>query len=513
TDIAKITRKPDKNGHEKGKRKIDKTLFIKRHKVDILLVQVYADDIIFNSTKKELCISFEKLMHKRFQMSFIEELTFFLGLQVKQKKDGTFISQDKYVAKIFKKFKFIKVKTTSTPMETQKPLLKDKKSQEVDVHMYRYLKGQPKLGLWYPKDSLFDLVAYANSDYAGASLDMKSTTGDEAVYKELGDSLVRAVTTSSSLETEQDNGGGPKCQETMRDATVQTRFESVSRHSNDSLLAKAVTITTEEITLAQALEALKTSKTKVKGIVIQEQEEPVDATQVSTATTTVTITTEEITLAQALEALKTSKPKVKGIVIQEQEQPDKYTTTTTTISPQQSQDKAALKLQAMFDDEERLAREKAKKEQEANIALIETWDGIQAKIDKRRKHFAAKRAKEKKNKPLTQAQQRKITYTYLKNMEGYKLKYLKLKEFESIKEMVEKEFRSVNTFEDFRTLLVKRKELIHESTKNQKVEYEKETAELKQLMKIILDKEEVAIDVVPLALKSLNIVDWKIYKE
>nr|GFA62366.1 hypothetical protein [Tanacetum cinerariifolium] len=80
-------------GFQRGK--IDKTLFIKRHKGDILLVQVYVDDMIFGSTKKELCFAFERLMHEKFQMSYMEELTFFLGLQVKQKEDGTFISQDK----------------------------------------------------------------------------------------------------------------------------------------------------------------------------------------------------------------------------------------------------------------------------------------------------------------------------------------------------------------------------------------------------------------------------------
>ncbi|GJU85355.1 hypothetical protein Tco_1292901 [Tanacetum coccineum] len=140
------------------------------------------------------------------------------GLQVKQKEDGIFISEDKYVTEILKKFGFTDVKTTSTPMETQNPLLKDEDSEEVDVHLYRsmigslmyltssrpdimfvvcacaryqvnlkmshlhvvkrifrYLKGQPKLGLWYPKDSPFDLVAYTDSDYAGTSLDRKST--------------------------------------------------------------------------------------------------------------------------------------------------------------------------------------------------------------------------------------------------------------------------------------------------------------------------------------------------
>ncbi|GJS91309.1 putative ribonuclease H-like domain-containing protein [Tanacetum coccineum] len=138
------------------------------------------DEIIFDSTKKSLCTEFEKMMHKKFQMSSMGEITFFLGLQVKQKEDGIFISQD------------------NTPMETQKPLLKDEDGKEVDVHLYRSMIGslmyltssrpdimfavcQPKLGLWYPKDSLFDLVAYTDSDYARASLDRKSTIG-EAEY-------------------------------------------------------------------------------------------------------------------------------------------------------------------------------------------------------------------------------------------------------------------------------------------------------------------------------------------
>ncbi|GJR69662.1 putative ribonuclease H-like domain-containing protein [Tanacetum coccineum] len=206
------------NGFQRGH--IDKTLFIKRDQGDILIVHVYVDDIIFGTTKKKLCTEFEKMMHKKFQMSSIGELTFFLGLQVKQKEDGIFISQDKYVTEILNKFGFSDVKTANTPMETHKPLLKDADGKNVDEHMYRsmigslmyltssrpgitfavcvcarfqvnpkvshlhavkrifrYLKGQPKLGLWYPKDSPFDLVAYTDSDYAGASLDRKSTTG------------------------------------------------------------------------------------------------------------------------------------------------------------------------------------------------------------------------------------------------------------------------------------------------------------------------------------------------
>ncbi|GJT38233.1 putative reverse transcriptase, RNA-dependent DNA polymerase [Tanacetum coccineum] len=112
---------------------------------------------------------------------------------VMQMEDGIFSSQDKYMDEILKKFGFSTIKTTSTPMETSNPLMKDENAEDVDVHLYRsmigslmyltssrldiiYLKGQPKLGLWYPKDSPFDLEAYTDSDYAGASLDRKSTT-------------------------------------------------------------------------------------------------------------------------------------------------------------------------------------------------------------------------------------------------------------------------------------------------------------------------------------------------
>ncbi|GJV39691.1 putative ribonuclease H-like domain-containing protein [Tanacetum coccineum] len=171
------------------RRHIDKTLFIKRVKGDILLVQIYVDDIIFGSTRKEMCTEFEYIMHKRFQMRSMAELTFFLGLQVTQKSDGIFISQDNYVDEILRKFDFSTVKTASTPMVTSKPLLKDTEAEYVDVHLYRsmisslmYLTAsRPDIMfivcLWYPKDSPFDLEAYTDSDYAGASLDRKSITG------------------------------------------------------------------------------------------------------------------------------------------------------------------------------------------------------------------------------------------------------------------------------------------------------------------------------------------------
>ncbi|GJU64553.1 putative ribonuclease H-like domain-containing protein [Tanacetum coccineum] len=203
------------NGFYRGQ--INKTLFIKRVKGDILLVQVYVDDIIFGSTKKSLCLDFEQIMHKRFEMSSMGELTFFLGLQVKQKEDGIFISQDKYVGEILKKFGFSSIRTASTPMETNKALTKDEDGEDVDIHLYRsmigslmyltssrqdimfsvyaclrfqvqpkvshlnavkrifrYLKGRPKLGLWYPKDSPFILEAFSDSDYTKIHVDNES---------------------------------------------------------------------------------------------------------------------------------------------------------------------------------------------------------------------------------------------------------------------------------------------------------------------------------------------------
>nr|GEX93261.1 uncharacterized mitochondrial protein AtMg00810-like [Tanacetum cinerariifolium] len=242
------------NGFYRGQ--IDKTLFSKRHKYVILLVQVYVDDIIFESTKKELSAEFEKLMHDKFQMSSMGELSFFLGLQVQQKSDGIFISQDKYMADILKKFNFSTVKTTSTPIEHNKALVKDAKAEDVDVHLYRsmigslmyltasrpditfvvcactrfqvtpktshlqavkrifiYLKGQPKLGLRYPINSPFDLKAYSDSDYARFSLDKKSTTGGcqflgkRLISWQKEDRMERAATTASSLEVEHDSEG------------------------------------------------------------------------------------------------------------------------------------------------------------------------------------------------------------------------------------------------------------------------------------------------------------------
>ncbi|GKA16818.1 hypothetical protein Tco_0696655 [Tanacetum coccineum] len=462
------------------------------------------------------------------------------------------------------------------------------------------------MGVLSPKDYCINEVCITMHLPVPQPSDPIENVADEAVHKELGDSLVRAATTASSLEAEQDS-------ETREDTIAQTRFESVSKHSMNYLLRTSNTLRSDKDRLkleelmalcntlqnrvldleetkttqhneivslkmrVKTLESKNRSRTyrlkrlhKVgltarvesfdneeslgedaskqeridaidvdeeitlisvhdvnvsvdKEMFVAEQEVAeevvgvintakliIDAAQDSAAKTvsTATIKTiDDITLAQALEEMKTTKPKKKrdkgkGLLIE-------------PVKPMKKKDlirldeETTLNLQAEFEEEERLAREKAEKEEETNIALIETWDDIQEKIDadhqlakimqaqeqeelsieekatlfqqlleKRRKHFAAKRAEEKRYKPPIKAQQRKIMCTYLKNMKGYKLKDLKLKEFDFIQETFDRAF------------------------KRQKVEDDKEIAELKQLMKIIPDEEEVAIDAIPLAVKS-----------
>nr|GFA71044.1 putative ribonuclease H-like domain-containing protein [Tanacetum cinerariifolium] len=107
------------NGFQRGT--IDQTLFIRKHRGDFLLVQVYVDAIIFGSSNPQLCQEFKALMHEKFQMSAMGELNFFLGLQVLQKKDGIFLLQDKYVGDILKKFGYSDVRSANTPMDKENP--------------------------------------------------------------------------------------------------------------------------------------------------------------------------------------------------------------------------------------------------------------------------------------------------------------------------------------------------------------------------------------------------------
>ncbi|GJW64083.1 putative ribonuclease H-like domain-containing protein [Tanacetum coccineum] len=325
------------NGFQKGK--IDKTLFIKRHKGDIFLVQVYVDDIIFGSAKKELCFAFEKSM----------------------------ISSLMYLTSLIPDIMFAACDCARYQVNPKVSHLHAAK------RIFRYLKGQPKLGLWYPKDSPFDLVAYTDSDYAGASLDRKSTTGG---CQFLGCRLIswqckKQTVVANSITEAKYVAASSCCRQVL---WIQNQLLD---YGYNFMHAK---IFIDNNTMQS--NTLRSDEDRLKH---DDMMALIEAAQVSTIATTVTITTKEITLAQALEALRTSKPKVKGIVFQE---PGK-STTTTTISSQQSQDKgkgimieepvkpmknkdqisydevSSFKYKLNFDKKERHAREKDEKEKEA----------------------------------------------------------------------------------------------------------------------------------------------------
>ncbi|KAI3771166.1 hypothetical protein L6452_02325 [Arctium lappa] len=172
-----------KSGFTKGS--IDTTLFIYRTNLDIFLVQIYVDDIIFGATNKSLCNWFSDLMTSRFQMSMMGEINFFLGLQVKQLTDGIFINQSKYVFDILKKFKMDKSTSIGTPMAHGAKLGLDPDGKVVDQMTYKGMIGSLMYLTASRPDIMFStcLCAY----YGGNQLDRKSTSGH---LQFLGDRLI-----------------------------------------------------------------------------------------------------------------------------------------------------------------------------------------------------------------------------------------------------------------------------------------------------------------------------------
>ncbi|KAJ9550934.1 hypothetical protein OSB04_014979 [Centaurea solstitialis] len=205
-------------GFKKGS--VDSTLFIMKEGDHIVVIQIYVDDIIFGSTSKDLCKKFETIMTQEFKMSMMGEINFFLGLQVKQFTDGIFINQSKYIFDLLKKYDMSSCNSIGTPMATGNKIGPDHEGKDVDLRTYRgmvgslmyltasrpdimfatcvcaryqakpkeshlaavkrifrYLKGTPYYGLWYPKGLGFELQAYSDADYGGCNMDRKSTSG------------------------------------------------------------------------------------------------------------------------------------------------------------------------------------------------------------------------------------------------------------------------------------------------------------------------------------------------
>ncbi|GJW31514.1 retrovirus-related pol polyprotein from transposon TNT 1-94 [Tanacetum coccineum] len=150
---------------------VDNTLFTKKKSSNLIIIQIYVDDIIFGSTCQDMCDEFAKIMHDEFEMSMMGELNFFLGLQIKQMEDGIFFNQSKYIKEMLKKFGLEESKPIKTPMSSDTKLTKDEEWESVDSTKYRCMIGTTHLGLWYPKGTDIERVVYADSDHAGDNMD------------------------------------------------------------------------------------------------------------------------------------------------------------------------------------------------------------------------------------------------------------------------------------------------------------------------------------------------------
>nr|GEV20642.1 hypothetical protein [Tanacetum cinerariifolium] len=211
---------------------------------------------------------------------------------VKQKKDGIFISQDKYIAKILKKFRFTEVKTTSTSMETQKPLLKDEDGEEVDVHIYRY-QVNPKVSHLYVVKRIFRKPKRKDTQVTQPS-DPIEDVPDDDVHKELGDSLVRASTTASSLEAEQDNGNINK---TQSKATPNESSSQGPNSDGEELLAVEHEVVVKRVydevnVVEEVVEVINTAK-----LIIDAAQDSVAGDIVSTASAATTVSVATTTTA------------------------------------------------------------------------------------------------------------------------------------------------------------------------------------------------------------------------
>ncbi|GJY88603.1 retrovirus-related pol polyprotein from transposon TNT 1-94 [Tanacetum coccineum] len=148
--------------HDYSMGMVDNTLFTKKKDSNLIIVQIYVDDIIFGSTCQEMCDDFAKIMHDEFEMSMMGELNFFLGLQIKQLDDGIFFNQSKYIKEMLKKFGL----EDSKPMPMENPYIYGNQTHE-----------RREEGLWYPKGSDIEIIVYADSDHAGDYVEHKSTSG------------------------------------------------------------------------------------------------------------------------------------------------------------------------------------------------------------------------------------------------------------------------------------------------------------------------------------------------
>nr|GEW62789.1 uncharacterized mitochondrial protein AtMg00810-like [Tanacetum cinerariifolium] len=370
--------------------------------------------------------------------SSMGELTFFLGLQVKQKNDDIFISQDKYVAEILREFRFTKVKNASTPMETQKPLLKDEYGEEVDVHMYRTV---------------------LSTDVA------KTINGETQIHARVDGKKVIISEASIRRDLQFADEEGVDC---LPNSTIFKQLASMG--------PKTTAWKEFSSTVASAIIYLATNENfNFSKWIFDSMCRNLDNFS-----------------GKFLMYPRNMRRIGKGF-------PGRITPLFPAIVPS--------------DPMEHVVDEVVHKElRDSLVRAATTASSLEAEKDS---ESLGEDASKQGRRIDDIDDDEDIT------LEGYTLKQLKSFEFDKIQEMFDRAFKRVKTFEDFRTELVQgqekekraREELIQNRAKKQKVEDDKETTTLKQLIEIIPDKEEVAINSIPLAVKSPGIVDWKIYKE
>ncbi|GJW29152.1 ribonuclease H-like domain-containing protein [Tanacetum coccineum] len=295
----------------------------------------------------------------------VGELTFFLGLQVQQKEDGIFISQDKYVAKILKKFDFATVKTASTPIETNKAFVKDEEAEAVDVHLYRSMIGSLMYLTASRHDILFVVCACVRASLTGNPHRRLSIIGK-------GDVMDMQVQSSDDDLDEEDASEQGRKSDKKNLMFKDSDFDVLDDDMEN--------VERETVNTATTVVSAVSAPVTTAGVAISTAEPRTPPTTAATA-----FIDEDLTIAQTLVKMRSEKAKEKGVAFRDVEETHRLTRSTTTLQPLPTIDPKDKELSQRLHEEElaeldKAQKEKQKQEEATNAALAEEFDEIQARI-------------------------------------------------------------------------------------------------------------------------------------